>query len=216
MKLYYDPITVNCRKVVAGLDLIGAGYDAEVLNYFAGDHKQDSFTAINPNAEMPALVDGDLKLWESNAILVYACEKSGANAAYPADPKIRADITRWLLWEGSKWFDACYVYLVENVVKIILDDKPDQTVLSNHAPTFHARAKVLEAALAGRDWLCDDHATIADIAVASPMHLHGLQQLPLDDYPNIRGWMARVEALPSWQKSDPVPHIPAELLAKFG
>jgi glutathione S-transferase len=74
----------------------------------------------------------------------------------------------------------------------------------------------LEAALAGRDWLCDDHATIADIAVASPMHLHGLQQLPLDDYPNIRGWMARVEALPSWQKSDPVPHIPAELLTKFG
>ena len=77
MKLYYDPITVNCRKVVAGLDLIGLGYDEERLSYFAGDHKLPAFTAINPNAELPALVDGSLELWESNAILVYASEKAG-------------------------------------------------------------------------------------------------------------------------------------------
>lgn len=216
MKLYYDPITVNCRKVVAGLDLIGANYDEERLSYFGGDHKQPEFTKINPNAEMPALVDGDLKLWESNAILVYASEKAGSTPAYPSDPKTRADITRWLLWEASKWFEACYVYLVENVVKPILDDKPDQAALNQHTPTFHSRASVLEAALEGREWLCDDHATIADIAVASPMHLHAAQKLPLENYPNIRMWMERVEALPCWQKSDPIPHIPPELLAKLG
>ena len=215
MKLYFDPITVNCRKVIAGLNLIGAGYDEEVLNYFAGEHKLPAFTAVNPNAELPALVDGDLRLWESNAILVYAAEKTGNAAVYPTDPKIRADITRWLLWESGKWFDACYVYLVENVVKPILDDTPDAATLSAHAPSFHARAAVLEAALDGRDWLCDDHATIADIAVASPMHLHGAQKLPLENYPNIRAWMGRVEALPCWAKSDPIPHIPAELLAKL-
>ncbi len=215
MKLYYDPITVNCRKVVAGLDLIGASYDEERLNYFAGDHKLPAFTKINPNAEMPALVDDDLMLWESNAILVYACEKLGNKTAYPDDPKIRADITRWLLWESSKWFDACYVYLVENVVKPMLDDKPDNAVLADHAATFHARASILEARLEGRDWLCDDHVTIADIAVAAPMHLHGVQKLPLENYPNIQAWIERVEALPCWQKSDPVPHIPPELLAKL-
>ena len=215
MKLYYDPITVNCRKVVAGLNLIGASYDEEQLGYFAGDHKQPSFTKINPNAELPALVDGDLDLWESNAILVYACEKLGNRTAYPEDPKIRADITRWLLWESSKWFGACYVYLVENVVKPILDDKPDSAVLEAHAPTFHRLAAILESRLEGRDWLCDDQVTIADIAVAAPMHLHGVQKLPLEDYPNIRAWIARVEALPCWQESDPVPHIPPELLAKL-
>ncbi len=102
MKLYYDPITVNCRKVVAGLDLIGADYDEEVLSYFGGDHKKPEFAAVNPNAEMPALTDGDMKLWESNAILVYASEKTGNTEAYPADAKIRADITRWLPWESSK------------------------------------------------------------------------------------------------------------------
>ena len=216
MKLYIDPITVNCRKVVAGLDLIGADYEEERLSYFGGDHKQAAYTAINPNAELPALVDGDMKLWESNAILVYAAEKMQNGEAYPPDPKVRADITRWLLWESSKWFEACYVYLVENVVKPMLDNTPDKAILDAHAPMFHARAAVLEASLVDRQWLSAGHPTIADIAIASPMHLHGVQKLPLVDYPNILGWIARVEALPCWQKSDPVPHIPPELLAKVG
>ncbi|MEL6964459.1 MAG: glutathione S-transferase family protein [Pseudomonadota bacterium] len=215
MKLYYDPITVNCRKVIAGLDFIGAGYDEERLSYFGGDHKLPAYTAINPNAELPALVDGSLKLWESNAILIYASEKAGNMTAYPADPEIRGDISRWLLWESSKWFGGCYVYLVENVVKPILDDVPDQAVLDNHAPTFHGQAAVLNDALAGRDWLSAEHPTIADIAVAAPMHLHAAQKLPLDGYPNITAWMSRVEALPCWQKSDPIPHIPPEFLAKL-
>ena len=216
MKLYYDPITVNCRKVLAGLDMIGASFEPHVLGYFAGEHKEPAFTQINPNAELPALTDDDLVLWESNAILVYASEKLANKTAYPADPKVRADISRWLLWESSKWFDACYAYLVENVVKPMFDDKPDNALLEKHASTFHTRASVLESALEGKEWLCADHATIADVAVAAPMHLHGAQKLPLEQYPNIRAWMTRVEALPCWQKTDPLPHVPAELLAKLG
>ncbi|MCY3754332.1 MAG: glutathione S-transferase family protein, partial [Alphaproteobacteria bacterium] len=161
MKLYYDPITVNCRKVVAGLDLIGAGYEDELLSYFGGDHKKPEFRAVNPNAELPALVDGDLVLWESNAILVYGAEKTGNRTAYPADAKTRADITRWLLWESSKWFAGCYVYLVQNVVNPILDSTPDQAVLDEHGPAFHGMASILEAALEGRDWLCAVNPTIA-------------------------------------------------------
>lgn len=215
MELYYDPVTVNCRKVVAGLDLIGVRYDAKLLDYFGGDHKRDDYKKINPNGELPALVDGDFVLWESNAILVYGAEKLDNNSVYPDDPKVRADIQRWLLWESSKWFPACYVYLVENVVKPILDDKPDNELLAKHAPTFHALAKILDDRLKGCDWLCADRVTIADIAVAAPMHLHGAQKLPLEQYSNIRGWIARVEGLECWKKSDPIPHIAPELLAKL-
>lgn len=215
MKLYYDPITVNCRKVVAGLDLIGADYDDELLSYFGGDHKLPAYTAINPNAELPALVDGDLTLWESNAILVYASEKLGNKTVYPDDPKIRGDITRWLLWESGKWFAACYVYLVENVVKPILDDTADPAVLEAAGPTFHKLAGILEDRLEGRQWLSSDDVTIADIAVAAPMHLHVFQKLPLENYPNLRGWMERIEALPCWKKSDVAPHLSPEILAKL-
>jgi glutathione S-transferase len=215
MKLYYDPITVNCRKVVAGLDLVGANYEDVHVGYFAGEHKNADFLAVNPNGELPALVDGDLSLWESNAILCYGADSIGGSSAYPSDPKTRADIHRWHLWESSKWFGSCYVYLVENVVKPMLDQTPDQAAIDAEAPNFHALAKILDDRLNGRQWLSADQPTLADIAVAAPMHLHAFQKLPLENYPNLTAWMSRVEALPCWEKSNPAPHIPPELLAKL-
>lgn len=207
MKLYADPITVNCRKVLAGCDLVGAHYDLMKVDYFGGGHKEPDFLKLNPNASLPAITDGDFVLWESNAILQYAADKAGAVSAYPRDVQTRADINRWHLWEASQWFQGCYVYLVENVVKPILGDQPDQAVLEAHAPTFHNLAAILNARLEGRSWICSDDVTIADIAVAAPMHLHSFQKLPLEPYPEIRRWMSGVEALPCWQRTDVAPLI---------
>ena len=80
MELFADPITVNCRKVVAGLKLLGSDYTLTKVDYFKGEQKSDAFKAINPNAALPALRDGDLVLWESNAILQYAADKGGKNS----------------------------------------------------------------------------------------------------------------------------------------
>ena len=215
MKLYYDPITVNCRKVLAGMDLIGAEFEPVVLSYFGGEFKEPQYTAINPTVTLPFMTDGDVTLWESNSILVYAAEKVGNKDVWPDGAANHGEILKWMLWESNTWFGGCYTYLVENVVKPILDDKPDTGMLAEFQPTWEKQASVLEGGLAGKDWLVAGRPTLADISVAAPMHLHGAQKLPLDNYPNIRGWMARVEALPCWQKTDPIPHIPQELLAKL-
>ena len=202
MKIYADPITVNCRKVLAGLDLLGAPFELVHVDYFKAEQKAPSYLAINPNASLPALVDGDFVLWESNAILQYAADKVGAEAAYPRDPKLRADINRWLLWESSSWFPSCYVFLVENCVKPLLGSQPDPSVLAAQAEQFHKLAGILDARLAGREWVTGNQPTIADIALAAPMHLHGWQKLPIGDHPNLRRWLTdNVERLPSWQKT---------------
>lgn len=216
MKLYYDPITVNCRKVLAGLDLAGCDYESVVLSFFGDEFKQPEYVAINPMVSLPFLTDGDLTLWESNSILVYGAEKTGNTDVWPNDPAQRADAVKWMMWESNTWFATGYTYLVEHVVKPILDDTPDTAMLEGYGPTWTKHASVLEGGLAGRDWLVGGRPTIADISVAAPMHLHGAQKLPLGDFPNIRGWMARVEGLDCWKNSDPIPHIPAELLAKLG
>ena len=122
MELLLDPITVNCRKVLAGFKLIGADYTIKKIDYFQGEQKSEEYTAINPNQSIPALRDGDMVLWESNAILQYAADKVGNNDVYSKDLKVRADINRWLLWESSAWFPSCYKYLVENCVKPLLGD----------------------------------------------------------------------------------------------
>ena len=202
MKVYADPITVNCRKVLAGLDLLGAPYERVHVDYFTGQHKEPAYTSVNPNASLPALVDGDLVLWESNAILQYVADKLGREAAYPRDLKVRADINRWLLWESSSWFPSCYVFLVENCVKPLLGSQPDPAVLDAQAAQFHKLAGILDARLAGRDWVVGNGPTIADIALAAQMHLHGWARLPIADHPNLRRWLTEsVENLPCWKKT---------------
>jgi len=200
MNIHADPITVNCRKVLAGLRLIGTPFDLVHVDYFKGEQKGPAYTAINPNASVPAMVDGDFVLWESNAILQYAADKSGKATAYPTELRSRADVNRWLLWESSSWFPSCYVYLVENCVKPLLGGSPDPAVLDAQHAQFHKLAAILDARLAQSEWLCGDHATIADIAVAAPMHLHAWAKLPLSEHPHLVAWMTeRVEKLPCWQ-----------------
>ena len=202
MQIHADPITVNCRKVLAGLDLMGVEFERVHVDYFKGEQKAEPFLSLNPNASLPAMVDGDLVLWESNAILQYAADKLGRDAFYPKDLKVRADINRWLLWESSSWFPACYVYLVENCVKPLLGGAPDPAVLDAQGVQFHKLADILDQRLRGRDWIATNGPTIADIALAAPMHLHGWQRLPISDHPNLRRWLTdSVERLPSWQKT---------------
>jgi glutathione S-transferase len=93
-------------QVLAGLDLLGTQYELKHVYYFAGGHKGPEYLAINPNGAVPAALDGDFALSESNAILQYAADLSGSDKHYPKDLKHRADINRWLLWEASTWFPA--------------------------------------------------------------------------------------------------------------
>ena len=202
MKIYADPITVNCRKVLAGLDLLGAPFERVHVDYFKGEQKAEPYLTLNPNASVPAMVDGDFVLWESNAILQYAADKVGNEACYPRDLKTRADINRWLLWESSSWFPSCYVFLVENCVKPLLGGQPDPQVLDAQAAQFHKLAGILDARLAQSPWVAGNGPTIADIALAAPMHLHGWQRLPIADHPHLARWLTdRVEQLPCWQKT---------------
>ena len=201
LQVYLDPCTVNCRKVLAGFDLLGMNCEVQHVDYFAGAHKRPEFLAINPNGALPAATDGDLALSESNAILQYAADLSGSDRYYPTELKQRADINRWLLWEASTWFPSCYIYLVEYVVKPLMKAEPDEAKIAQEAPNWNRLASILDARLAKSKWLAGDHVTIADIAVAAPMHLHKWQRLPLSGHPNLKRWMMDVEKLPCWQKT---------------
>lgn len=200
MKIHADPITINCRKVLAGLKLMGASYELGYIDYFKGEQKSDAYMKLNPNSSIPALTDGELVLWESNAILAYAADKTGAEAFYPKEVKKRADINRWMFWESASWFNACYTYLVENCVKPLLGGEADQAVLNSNAVQFHKLAAILDARLASSKYVCGATPTIADIVLAAPMHLHAWQKIPLDQHPNIKRWLLQdIESLACWQ-----------------
>lgn len=203
LEVYLDPCTINSRKVIAGLDMMGVPYKLHTMDYFAGEQKNEDFVRdVNPFATFPAAIDRDLHLSESNSILMYAADlKDGNNSAYPKDLKVRADINRWLLFEASSWFPSCYIYLIQNVVQPLMKSQPDQSILSKEAPNFHKLAKCVNDTLAKHKFIASDEVSIADIALASCMHLPEEAKLPLEKYPNIKRWYADIEKIPAWPKA---------------
>jgi glutathione S-transferase len=205
LEVHLDPCTVNSRKLLAALTLLNTPYTLKKVDYFAGEHKSSSYKAINPCATVPcAVIDNSLVLTESNAIITYAGDIAGDNPAYPADKKVRADIQRWLFWETSVWFPSCYVYLIQNVVQPVLGNQPDESVTKKEEPRWRELAGVLEQKLqkGDRKWLCGgEEPTVADLAVASSMHLWKREKFPIEGFPALRKWIGRVEGLECWVKT---------------
>jgi glutathione S-transferase len=199
LQLHLDPATVNCHKVVAALDYMGIEYQRNHVDYVTGQHKTLEYLQINPNGTLPSASDDGLVITESNAIMQYAADASGEKgaSAYPKDLKQRAIVNAWLLWEASRWFHSCYVYLVENALK----EAPDQATLAAEEPKWLALANVLNEQLDKTKYVAGDNVTIADFAIMAPMHLYALQKLPLDKVPNLKRWIADIGKIPAWQST---------------
>lgn len=193
------------HKVLAGLQMMNFPYEFVKVDYFTSEQKSEKNMKLNPCATLPFAVipgakEGHNVITESNAILQWAADHQSNDSYYPKDLTHRAQVNRWLLWESSVWFPSCYVYLVEYVVKPLMKAEPDQSVIDGEAPRMHRLCKVLDDHLAKHKWLTGDHPTIADIAVASPMHLYEASKLPFENYPNLRRWMNEgIEKIPAWE-----------------
>lgn len=205
--------------MLAGLDALGVDYKYNFIDYFAGGQKDPGFVKnINPSATVPAAVDGDLHLTESNAILQYAADLNGESKLYPKDLKQRANINRWLLWEASVWFGSCYVYLIENTVKPeLFGAEPDKAAVEKEAPNFDKLAKILDTQLGKTKYIAGDNLSIADIAIAAPLHLHPHMDCGLDRYPSLQRWIQSIESESWWKKTQGPPNekiVPSKFKGK--
>ena len=103
MKLYFHPKSPNATAVLAVAYEFGIALDLQEVNLPGGEQRQSAFLKINPNGKVPALEDGDFVLWESGAIMQYLAAQKPGNSLWPADNRVRADITRWQLWRMGEW-----------------------------------------------------------------------------------------------------------------
>ncbi len=99
LKFYYHP-TPNPLKVALMLEETELPYEVVPIDSRKGEQHLSAFKAINPNAKLPALVDGDAVLFDSNAILLYLAEKTGKFLS-PNTPKDRAQMLSWLMFVAS-------------------------------------------------------------------------------------------------------------------
>lgn len=204
MKLYYIVGSPNSRKVHAVANHLGLRLDFEYLDLFAGENRRPEYLAINPNGMVPALVDGDLTLWESNAIMQYLADGTPGNTLLPQDRRTRGEINRWQSWELAHYNKALGTLAFETFAKALLVSAPaDPRVVEQAQRELTRFAPVLEAALDGRRYLVGNTMTLADYSVG---HLEMFQDMvPFDwkPYPNVSAYYARMRDLEHWAATAP-------------
>jgi glutathione S-transferase len=198
MKLYCDPISTTSRPVL--LFAAEHALDLEVVNVdlMAGGHQDPAYLALNPNGVVPFLVDGDFGLGESAAILKYLARKSGSGA-YPTDLQARARVDEAISWFSCQFHEVfcmmvCYPHIG---VPKGMDPAMLQGLKAygaEHAPRW---LKVLDEHMLGaRPYVCGEEITLADYLGVSYVLLGEFAGFDFSPYPNIRAWIARMQARP--------------------
>ena len=134
MKLYGFAPSPNTWKVRALAAHLGIPLEYEHVDLTKGGSRTPAYLAINPTGRTPALVDGDLQLWESNAILQYLASQK-PNSLWPNDARAQADIGRWQSWQLAHFSkEGCEPLLFQRLVKQLLNmGAPDEAVVAKGA-----------------------------------------------------------------------------------
>jgi len=202
LKLHVFPPSPRGFKVLVVAYQLGIDFELVFCDLTKGDQKSAAYTALNPNQRMPTLEDGDFSLWESNAIIQYLATKKPESGLLPRDERGRADVARWQFWESTTWDPACAILIFERAVKRFFGGgAPDPVEVEKGLQRFNRAAGVLDAHLKKQAYVCGDHLTIADFAIASPLTLTEAAQLPLESYGEIRRWAGTLAELPAWQRA---------------
>jgi glutathione S-transferase len=162
----------------------------------------EAYIAMNPNRLIPTIEDGDVVLWESNAILRYLASRYAPEAMWPADAAARAQCDKWMDWqfsfaEGQR--DAFW-----NLVRKQPEER-DATALEKSVRLAGEAMLILDRALASQPWLSGDQFGVADVPMG--VYAHSFFALPMErpDVPHVRIWYDRLRERPAYVETVMIP-----------
>ena len=200
MKFYYHPASNNCRKVDATLRYLDINAERITVDLFKGAHRADDYLAINPNGKVPALVDGAVKLWESNAIICYLAEKEDS-PLFPA--RSRSEVLRWMFWETAHLNPATSKVVYEKLLKPMRGGTADLAVVEAGTADFRRFAAVLDTHLDNRAFVAADGLTLADFSLGAALTYATAAGLPLEEFAHVARWFRALDEIPAWKATAP-------------
>ncbi|MBT2117885.1 glutathione S-transferase family protein [Dyella sp. LX-66] len=207
MKLYYAE-TMNPRKVCAVAKYLGSPVEFIRVDLSKGEHRAPAFLEQNPNGKVPLLVDGELRLWESTAIMAHLAVKAGSDL-WPSDAASQVEVLRWLSWDMVHFSRHGSSLYFEHIIKPWAGlGEPNAAAVEEATGFFKRFAAVLDAHLATRDYLVGNQLSIADFGAGVLLPWAKEAHLPVAGFANIERWHERLMALPGWRDPFPAP-VPA-------
>ncbi|MBK5548888.1 glutathione S-transferase [Pseudomonas sp. TH03] len=191
IKLYNFPRSGHAHRAELMLSLLQLPTDLIFVDLAKGEHKQPEFLALNSFGQVPVLDDQGVVLADSNAILVYLAQKYGNGRWLPTDPVGAAKVQRWLsVAAGPIAFGPARARLIT----VFGAPYNAEEVIARS----HDLLKVIDQELANSKYLVGNEPTIADVAAYSYIAHAPEGNVSLQDYANVRAWLARIEALPGF------------------
>jgi glutathione S-transferase len=188
MKLYeFGPTrSIRARWILQELDV---DFEAVTVNLAAQEHRNPEFLELNPAGKVPVLVDGDLILTESVAIVLYLAEKYPDRGFAPADLHLRAELYRWVLFAATELEQPLWRIAKHTTLYPEKDRLPADVVLARR--DFKPMAAVLERHMKDRTYVVGDRVSAADFVVAFTLDWAGEAQL-LGECPTLRNYLERM------------------------
>jgi len=201
MKLFYME-TLNPRKACAVAKYLNSPVEFVHVDATKGENKTPEFLAINPNAKLPVLEDGPVRLWEANAIMCYLA-RAARSDLWPDDER-QVEVLRWLSWNADHFTRHAGSLYFQNLIKPLFGASPDAAAVKEATEQFNRFAHVLDDHLRDRKFLLGDTLTIADFAVGSALPYADKAKIPLAEFPEVRRWHDRLNDIPAWREPFPV------------
>jgi glutathione S-transferase len=191
LSLYGVALSGHVHRVMLLLDMLELPY--ELIEAPGEVRASEAFRRLNPLGQIPVLVDGDVVIADSNAILVYLVKRYAPDSAWlPSDAIPAAQVQRWLsIAAGEIRFGPAAARAAMQWGKA--EDAVPAARIAERVLHF------MEEHLAGRSFLATDYATLADLACYSYVAQAPEGAISLAPYPQVRAWLARIEALPRFK-----------------
>lgn len=175
---------------------LGLAFEHVKVDFHGADVDDPDYRRLNPNGRVPTLIDGELVLWESMAINLYLARRYGAEQRlWPATIADEGRALQWSFWVMTEVEQALLAVLMHR--RVLPTDKRDPDKLSRNLGCLKAPFKVLDGALAERNWLAGDGFTVADLNVAAVLSWCKPAGIVLDQHPRMAAWLDRCLSRPA-------------------
>jgi glutathione S-transferase len=188
--------SINVRKVLWTCAELGIPFEREVWGAGFPSTQTASFLALNPNAMVPVIVDGDVVLWESNTICRYLAARAPAGEALlPADPLARARVEQWMDWQATELNNAWRYAFMALVRESRAHADPIQVERSR--VEWNRHMGLLEQRLAASGaFVTGARFSLADIVLGLSLNRWLMTPIERPDYPALRAYAERLRRRP--------------------
>ncbi len=188
----------NVQKVLWAAGELGLDFEREDIGGPFGGNDTPEYLALNPNGYVPTLIDGDYALWESNSIVRYLAATHGAGTLWPTDPRIRGSAERWMDWQIAT-LSPTMVTVFRGLVRTPPQERDMAAIAAARDRTARLFA-MLDAALAGSDYVAGDAFTVGDIPVGIAAYRWYRLDIEREDFPNLERWYRRLTDRPAYRE----------------